>query len=214
MSASEFLPRRLSLPALRSAADECEGCPLFERATQTVFGAGPTRARVVMVGEQPGDEEDRIGLPFVGPAGRLLDQMLLAAGLPREQIYVTNAVKHFKWEPRGKRRIHQKPTASEAEACRPWLEAELAVIRPDALVLMGATAAQSLLGRAFRVTQARGVPFRTHVAPWTLATVHPSSLLRIPDEIERRAARVRFIHELELVAQHLRGGGASVSAQR
>ena len=205
MSAVDFLPRRLSLPSLRIAAAGCEGCPLHERATQTVFGDGPADARVVLVGEQPGDEEDRSGLPFVGPAGKLLDHMLAAAGLPRQILYLTNTVKHFKWEQRGKRRIHQKPGSSEVEACRPWLEAELAVLRPDALVLMGATAAQALLGRAFRVTQARGVPFPSRFAPWTLATVHPSSLLRIPDEIERRTARATFIHELELVARHLRG---------
>ena len=214
MSAADYLPRRISLPSLRSAADGCEGCPLFARATQTVFGEGHEGARVVLVGEQPGDEEDRSGRPFVGPAGRLLDHMRAAAGLAREEVYLTNAVKHFKWEPRGKRRIHQKPSASEVEACRPWLEAELAAIRPDALVLMGATAAQTLLGRAFRVTKARGVPFPSRFAPWTLATVHPSALLRIPDEVERRAARATFIHELELVARRLHGRGAGASAFR
>jgi DNA polymerase len=208
VSASDFLPHRLSLPALRRAADECEGCPLYQHATQAVFGEGSADARVVIVGEQPGDEEDLAGRPFIGPAGRLLDQLMRAAGLPRDLVYVTNAVKHFKWIPSGKRRIHQKPNGAEVEACRPWLEAELAVVRPDALVLMGATAAQSLLGRAFRVTRSRGVPFRSRFADWTLATVHPSSLLRIPDEIERRAARTLFIHELELVAQRLRGRGA------
>jgi len=208
VSAAEFLSHRLSLPSLRAAAAGCEGCPLYQHATQTVFGDGPTDARVVIVGEQPGDEEDRRGLPFIGPAGRLLDHMMAAAGLSRDDVYLTNAVKHFKWEQRGKRRIHQKPSSSEVEACRPWLEAELATIRPDALVLMGATAAQALLGRAFRVTQSRGVPFRSRYAPWTLATVHPSSLLRIPDEIERRAARTTFIRELELVVHHLHGARA------
>jgi len=203
VTAADYLPGRLSLPALRDAVSSCQGCDLYRRATQAVFGEGLTRARVMMVGEQPGHEEDLVGRPFVGPAGRLLDRMLEAAGIERSDVYVTNAVKHFKWTQRGKRRLHQKPSAAEVEACRPWLEAELAVVRPEVLVLMGATAAQSLLGRSFKVTRARGVLFPTRWAPWTMATVHPSSLLRIPDEIDRRTARATFIHELERVARCL-----------
>jgi DNA polymerase len=204
MTAADFLPEHRSLPELRDAARSCRGCPIFERATQTVFGEGPPRARVVMVGEQPGDEEDLGGRPFVGPAGRLLDDLMDAAGLPRGEVYVTNAVKHFKWTPRGKRRMHQKPSSSEVEACRPWLEAELAAIAPELLVVLGATAAQSLLGRAFRVTQSRGALFPSRWARQTLATVHPSSLLRIPDPDERRAARGAVAAELALVAALLR----------
>jgi uracil-DNA glycosylase family protein len=203
MSAADFLPKRLTLPALREAARECRGCPLYQRATQTVFGEGRPGARVVMIGEQPGDEEDLAGRPFVGPAGRLLDELMDTAGLDRDKIYVTNAVKHFKWVPRGKRRIHQKPSSSEVEACRPWLEVELAAIAPEVLILLGATAAQSLLGKSFRVTKSRGVLFESRWARQTLATVHPSSLLRIPDADDRRAARAEFAAELALVAAAL-----------
>jgi uracil-DNA glycosylase len=200
MSAADFLPEHLTVPELREAAQGCRGCPLYQRATQTVFGEGQVRARAVMVGEQPGDEEDLAGRPFVGPAGRLLDELMAAAGLPRDQVYVTNAVKHFKWTPRGKRRIHQKPGSAEVEACRPWLEAELAAIAPEVLIVLGATAAQSLLGRSFRVTKSRGALFASPWARHTLATVHPSSLLRIPDPTERRAAREEVARELALVA--------------
>jgi uracil-DNA glycosylase len=213
VTAADYLPDRKTLPALREAVQGCRGCSLYERATQAVFGEGRARARVMMVGEQPGDEEDVAGQPFVGPAGRLLDQMMEAAGLPRDQVYLTNAVKHFKWKPRGKRRMHQKPSASEVSACKPWLEAELAALEPEVLIVLGATAAQSLLGRAFRVTQARGALFESRWAPHTLATVHPSSLLRIPDQEERRAARGEFVRELALVADVLRSGPAA-SAHR
>jgi DNA polymerase len=213
MTAADYLPDRRTLPALREAVQSCQGCALYERATQAVFGEGRAHARVMMVGEQPGDEEDVAGHPFVGPAGRLLDQMMEAAGLARDQVFVTNAVKHFKWTPRGKRRMHQKPSSSEVGACRPWLEAELAAIEPEVLIVLGATASQSLLGRAFRVTQARGALFASRWAPHTLATVHPSSLLRIPDQEERRAARREFVRELALVAEVLRGGAAA-SAHR
>jgi uracil-DNA glycosylase family protein len=206
MTAADFLPQRLSLPALREAVPDCRGCDLYLRATQAVFGEGAPRARVMMVGEQPGEEEDVAGRPFVGPAGRLLDRMLDAAGVPRVEIYLTNAVKHFKWIPRGKRRLHQKPNGGQVEACKPWLEAELAVVKPEVLVLLGATAAQALLGRAFKVTRSRGVPFATRFAPVTFATVHPSSLLRIPDPIERRNARALFQREMELIAEALRAG--------
>lgn len=218
MTAADFLPQRISLPALREAVQDCRGCELYRRATQAVFGQGNPRARAMFVGEQPGDEEDVAGRPFVGPAGRLLDKMLEAAGVSRADVYVTNAVKHFKWIPRGKRRLHQKPSAGEIEACNPWLEAELAVVKPEVLVLLGATAAQSLLGRAFKVTKSRGVPFPTRFAPATIATVHPSSLLRIPDPVERRSARALFQREMELVARALAAGipmvAAAPSAQR
>ena len=212
MTAADFLPQRLSLPALREAVQDCRGCELYRRATQAVFGEGLPRARAIFVGEQPGDEEDVAGRPFVGPAGRMLDRMLEAAGVSRAEVYVTNAVKHFKWIPRGKRRLHQKPSGGEVEACKPWLEAELAVIKPEVLVLLGATAAQTLLGGAFKVTRSRGVPFASRFAPMTLATVHPSSLLRIPDPVERRAARALFQREMELVAELLRAGVPMVAA--
>ena len=203
VTAADFLPQRLTLPALREAVQSCEGCDLYRCATRAVFGEGAARARLMLVGEQPGHEEDLGGHPFIGPAGRLLDQMLETAGVRRTEVYVTNAVKHFKWTPRGKRRMHQKPSAGEVQACRPWLEAELAVVKPEVLVLMGATAAQSLLGRTFKVTRARGVLFPTRWAPFTMATVHPSSLLRIPDPVDRRTARAAFIHEMERVAECL-----------
>ena len=170
-TAAAYLPAKHDLTSLREAAKHCEGCPLFANATQTVFGAGPARAQVVMVGEQPGDVEDRQGKPFVGPAGRLLDQLLEEAGIPRQRVYVTNAVKHFKWTPRGKRRLHGKPNSREIFACRPWLEAELEAIKPDLLVLLGATAAQSLLGKQFRITKRRGQPMETDWAHWTMAKI-------------------------------------------
>lgn len=212
MTAADYLPQRISFPALREAVQDCRGCELYRRATQAVFGEGSARARAMFVGEQPGDEEDVAGRPFVGPAGRMLDRMLEAAGVARADIYLTNAVKHFKWLPRGKRRLHQKPSAGEVEACNPWLEAELAVVKPEVLVLLGATAAQALLGRAFKVTRSRGVPFATRFAPVTIATVHPSSLLRIPDPVERRSARALFQREMERVAEVLRAGVPMVAA--
>jgi DNA polymerase len=172
--AAEFLPDRLDLDSLRSAAACCEGCDLYRNATQTVFGEGPRQARFMLVGEQPGDQEDRQGHPFVGPAGRILDKGLQEAGIERDDVYLTNAVKHFSFTPRGKRRIHQKPTAAEIDACQPWLNAELAVVRPEVVVVLGATAARSLLGRAFKVTQHRGepVPLGESLA---VATIHPSA---------------------------------------
>jgi uracil-DNA glycosylase len=192
---------------LRVAAAGCRACPLWERGTQTVFGAGPPSADLVLVGEQPGDEEDVAGLPFVGPAGRFLDRALVEAGIDRRSAYVTNAVKHFKWEPRGKRRIHQKPTAGEVRACLPWLEAELAVIRPRAIVCLGATAAQALLGKDFRVTEHRGAILRSlPLAPLVMATVHPSSILRAPDEEARHQERLRFVEDLAALAAALRAG--------
>jgi uracil-DNA glycosylase len=202
-SAEPFLPRVLTIPALHVAAKRCEGCPLYQRATQTVFGEGPENARIMMIGEQPGDQEDRQGRPFVGSAGKLLDRALGDAGVDRSEVYVTNAVKHFKWVERGKRRIHQKPNAAEIQACRPWLEAEISVTKPDLIVCLGATAAQALMGKAFRVTADRGKFFDT---PWgsLTATVHPSSLLRIKEEDERRSEYQRFVQDLESVARKLR----------
>jgi uracil-DNA glycosylase family protein len=198
-SAADFLPERLTLPALRDAAAVCRGCHLWQVGTQTVFGEGPARAGAVFVGEQPGDQEDRAGKPFVGPAGRLFDDALEAAGIDRTSVYVTNAVKHFKWQARGKRRIHQKPNAAEVAACRPWLESELAVVKPRVLVLLGATAAQSLLGRHFRVTQHRGELVESELADAVTATVHPSSILR-GEPSEREANFAAFVDDLKTVA--------------
>src|SRR6266540_1513080 len=201
-SAADFLPEQLTLSALREAAAACRGCHLWQVGTQTVFGEGAADAEAMFVGEQPGDQEDRSGRPFVGPAGRLLDDALEAAGIDRSTTYVTNAVKHFKWQPRGKRRIHQKPNWSEITACRPWLEAEIAVVQPRALVLLGATAAQALLGRQFRVTQNRGKLLDSELAEAVTATVHPSSILRgEPEERERNFAA--FVDDLRVVAELL-----------
>ncbi|HZN34669.1 MAG TPA: UdgX family uracil-DNA binding protein [Pirellulaceae bacterium] len=203
-SAAEFLPHRRNLPSLRKAAETCRGCPLYANATQTVFGEGPNTARAVFVGEQPGDVEDRAGRPFVGPAGRLFDELLDAAGIDRRQIYVTNAVKHFKWKPQGKRRLHAKPSSREIFACRPWLQAELEAIEPELLICLGATAAQSLLGRGFKLTQRRGEPFASDWADWTLATYHPSAVLRAK-HLEGGEILVReFQADLELVAAKLK----------
>jgi uracil-DNA glycosylase len=203
-TAAPFVPDRPTLPKLRAAAAGCTACHLYKLGTQTVFGEGSADADVVFVGEQPGDQEDLAGRPFVGPAGRVLDEGLAAAGIDRSQVYVTNAVKHFKWEPRGKRRIHQKPNWAEMTACRPWLEAELQVVQPDVLVCLGATAAQSLLGRQFRVTKMRGVPVESELAPNVVATVHPSSILRAPDEAARQEAMRDFIRDLKGVAKLLK----------
>ncbi len=204
-TAAAFLPERLSLAALREAAAGCTACPLHILGTQTVFGEGLKRARLVLVGEQPGDREALAGRPFVGPAGRLLDDALGEAGIERDAAYVTNAVKHFKWEARGKRRIHQKPNAAELAACRPWLDAELAVVGPEVLVCLGATAAQALLGRDFRVTRDRGRLIDSPLAPTTLATVHPSSILRAPDDETRRRERELFVADLKVAARALAG---------
>jgi DNA polymerase len=189
---------------LRAAAKGCTACPLHKTGTQTVFGAGPADAETVLVGEQPGDEEDREGAPFVGPAGRLLGQSLEAAGLDRSRIYVTNAVKHFKWQPRGKRRIHQKPNAAEQAACKPWLEAELAALRPRLVVALGATAVRALLGPGHQVTKLRGQLVEWDRDPLLLVTVHPSSVLRAPDADARRAQQDAFVADLRVGAQALR----------
>jgi uracil-DNA glycosylase len=197
------MPEKVTLPRLREAAEGCKGCDLWMRGTQTVFGEGSSHARVLMVGEQPGDKEDLQGRPFVGPAGALLDKALEAAGIDRDDVYVTNIVKHFKWEPRGKRRIHKKPNALQISACRPWLDAEIAVTRPDVVVLLGASAAQGLLGRDFRVSQQRGEWVQSSIAPFVIATVHPSSILRAPDEESRHEEMHKFVADLKKVASRL-----------
>ena len=202
-TAAEYLPPRLSLKALQEAARTCRACPLWRTGTQTVFGEGPASARLLLVGEQPGDREDEIGRPFVGPAGQLLEDALAEAGIDRADTFLTNAVKHFKWTPRGKRRIHQKPNASEVAACRPWVVAELEVVQPRVLVCLGATAAQSLLGRGVRVTRDRGRPLESSLAPVAFATVHPSSILRAPDAGARRRERALFVDDLRLAAAAL-----------
>ncbi len=201
-TAAPLVPAHPSLTKLRSAAAGCKACPLWKTGTQTVFGEGSPKAEVMFVGEQPGDQEDKAGKPFVGPAGRLLDQAMEQAGIDRSLAYVTNVVKHFKWQARGKRRIHQKPNWSEIAACRPWLDAELAVVKPRVLVCLGATAAQALLGRQFRVTRQRGEPVDSELALVVLATVHPSSILRA-DEEDREAELAAFVSDLKVVASHL-----------
>jgi len=215
------MPPRRELPALREAAQTCHGCPLYREATQAVFGEGSPDARVMLVGEVPGDSEDLAGHPFVGPAGRLLDQGLEEAGITRRDVYVTNVVKHFKFTRRGKRRIHDKPDRYEITACRPWLDEELELVKPEILVLLGATAAQALLGSKFRVTQSRGKAMAREevaeliagartgdphaaVARWTFATVHPSSVLRAPDADAREEARTAFFDDLRLVGDYVR----------
>lgn len=205
-TATSFLPDTLTLPNLKAAASRCRGCDLWARATQTVFGEGARHASVMLVGEQPGDKEDLAGHPFVGPAGRILDEALAAAGIERSEVYVTNAVKHFNWEPeeRGKRRIHKKPRYSEIQACRPWLDAEIAVTKPPVIICLGATAAQALLGRQFSVTRQRGQFVPSNLAPFVMGTVHPSSILRAPDENSRREQKQAFIRDLALAAAKIR----------
>ena len=202
-SAADFLPTSRALPVLEKAAKSCRGCELWKKGTQTVFGEGASRAEVMLVGEQPGDKEDLSGKPFVGPAGALLDKALVAAGIDREKVYVTSAVKHFNWEPRGKRRIHKKPNAMHIAACRPWLDAEIEAVKPRVVVCLGATAAQALLGRTFKVTQRRGELISSNIAPYLLATVHPSSILRAPDEESRHEEMARFIDDLRTVSHAL-----------
>jgi uracil-DNA glycosylase family protein len=202
-SAREFFPERRSLTALRAAARGCRGCDLYRNATQTVFGRGPKSARVVLVGEQPGNDEDLAGEPFVGPAGRVLDEALQAAGIARTDAYVTNVVKHFKWEPRGKRRIHSKPSARQIAACSPWLGAELAQLKPVVLVCLGATASQALFGRDFRLTKHRGHVLPTSLADHAIATAHPSSVLRQPDSESRHQAMRDLIADLKVAARLL-----------
>src|SRR5439155_6324237 len=198
--AAELIPDHPTLSSLRDTAKNCQACDLYKRGTQTVFGEGSRKARLMFVGEQPGHEEDLAGHPFVGPAGRLLDRALVEAGIDRSTVYVTNVVKHFKWEPRGKRRIHAKPNAGEIAACRPWLDAELAVLEPKVLVCLGATAAQALLGRGFRVSAERGRWVKSPLAPFVLASVHPSSILRAPDDETRHTEMQRLVKDLRVVA--------------
>src|SRR5213082_12464 len=197
-------PDSSSLSTVREAARNCTACHLYKRATQTVFGEGPKKAPMMLVGEQPGDYEDVAGKPFVGPAGKIMDRALEEAGIDRKEVYVTNAVKHFKWEPRGKRRIHQKPNSREIAACRPWLEAELRLVKPKLLVCLGATAAQAIFGPSFRVTRERGKVLSAKFAPRVLATVHPSSLLRQPDEESRQREYKRFVLDLRAAVRAAR----------
>lgn len=214
------LRHQTSLEEAADAARACRACRLWERGTQTVFGRGAKHARLMFIGEQPGDREDKIGKPFVGPAGQLLEEALQMAGIDRRTAYLTNVVKHFSWEERGKRRIHQKPKADEIRACRPWLEAELAAVEPELVVCLGATAAQALLGPSFRVTQERGRILRSPLAPRVLATVHPSSILRVEDEETREQELQRFIADLTFASKVMRdnlrdtgfgfGGGATL----
>jgi len=202
-TAAPLVPARPTLRALRQAAASCRACPLWKLGTQTVFGEGPAKARAIFIGEQPGDQEDRAGRPFVGPSGHLLDEALVAAGIDRSTIYVTNAVKHFKWEPAGKRRLHKKPNAREIAACRPWLEAELAVLRPQLVVALGATAAQTLMGPQFRITQQRGQNIEVAWAGAFVATIHPSAILRMRGD-DRATAMASFIADLKVAARLLR----------
>jgi uracil-DNA glycosylase len=202
-SAATLIPPHPTLASLRTKARQCMACPLYADATQTVFGEGPEHAPLLLVGETPGDQEDRSGRPFVGPAGKLLDRCLDAAGILRDAAYVTNVVKHFKWTPRGKRRLHGKPNAMEIRACRPWVDAEIALVKPKVIVCLGATAAQALLGAAFRVTRQRGKPVASALAPFVLATVHPSALLRA-DPAAREEEIQRFIEDLKVAAEALK----------
>jgi len=203
LGADIYVPRGAKLAQLCGAVQECRGCELYRHATQAVFGAGPSKARVVLVGEQPGDKEDLAGKPFVGPAGGVLDRGLEAAQIDRAEVYVTNAVKHFKFEERGKRRIHKKPSGAESKACRPWLEAEMAVIRPEIIVCLGATAAQSLFGSEYRLTKERGNFVKHDWAPMATSTIHPSAILRAPDEEQRHLEYQRFVEDLRKVKQAL-----------
>jgi uracil-DNA glycosylase family protein len=206
---SNLIPANPTLESAAEAAKHCHACDLWKNATQTVFGEGAAHARVLFVGEQPGDKEDLEGRPFVGPAGAVLDKALVEAGIDRKQTYVTNAVKHFKWEPRGKRRIHKKPNSLEITACRPWLDVEIELVKPNVVVCLGATAAQALLGRTFRVTQQRGKLMPFGPAPKILATVHPSSILRAQDEESRHREYELFVQDLRVVADILRGSHAA-----
>jgi uracil-DNA glycosylase len=200
-SAAQFLPHQLTIPALQEAALSCTGCDLYQRATQTVFGEGSSYATIMFVGEQPGDQEDQAGHPFVGPAGRILDKALAETGIKRESVYVTNAVKHFKWEPQGKRRKHKKPSASEIAACRPWLEAEVHAVKPRVIVCLGVTAAQSAFRKAVRLNELRGRPWNTPLASSVFVTVHPSAILRHPEAAQREEEYRRFVEDLRQVKQ-------------
>lgn len=202
-SAAIFIPTKLTVPALQKAASSCTGCDLYKQATQTVFGEGAGHAEIILIGEQPGDQEDRAGQPFVGPAGKLLDKALAEAGITRQDVYVTNAVKHFKWEPQGKRRKHKKPSAAEIAACRPWLEAEVKVLTPRVIVCLGVTAAQSVFGKIVRLNELRGKPWNTVMAPNVFVTVHPSAILRHPEAVQRDEEYRRFVDDLRRIKQFL-----------
>jgi uracil-DNA glycosylase family protein len=204
-TAAPLIPEKPTLPKLRDAAARCRACDLWKKGTQTVFGEGASRPSLMLIGEQPGDKEDLAGHPFVGPAGRVLDEALAAGGIDRSDVYLTNVVKHFNWvsAERGKRRIHKKPRYSEIKACRPWLDAEIAVTRPPVIVCLGATAAQSLLGREFSVMRDRGKFVPSELAPYVMATVHPSSILRAPDEASRNAQKQAFIDDLQIAAAQI-----------
>ena len=202
-SVPDLIPDRPTLPTVREAAKDCQACDLYQLGTQTVFGEGARRAELMLVGEQPGDQEDLAGHPFVGPAGKLLDKALAEAGIDRARVYVTNVVKHFKWEPRGKRRIHAKPNAAEIAACRPWLETEISLVKPQVLICLGATAAQALVGRSFKVSKQRGAIIESTLAPIVTATVHPSSILRAPDDEARREEMRRFVQDLKKIAREI-----------
>jgi uracil-DNA glycosylase family protein len=202
-TAEAFLPVRLNLKSLREAAQHCQGCDLYKNATQTVFGEGRRRSQLMLLGEMPGDEEDMQGKPFVGPAGRLLDAALQSAGVPPDEAYITNAVKHFRWEPHGKRRLHKKPSARQIEACKPWLHAEILVVQPPVIVCLGATAAQVMLGRQFRITKDRGRFFSSEHAAWLMATYHPSAILRAPEKEDRDRMRGEFVKDLRAAATRL-----------
>ena len=212
-TAADLIPSSPNLMTLQSLSRTCKACDLWRNATQTVFGEGPSPARVMFVGEQPGDSEDRAGHPFVGPAGKLLDEVLEEVGIDRSEVYVTNVVKHFKWEAaqRGKRRIHKKPRQSEIEACRPWLDAELQAVKPEVLVCLGASAAQALLGKDFRVTRDRGTLIQSSLAPYAMATTHPASILRAPDSAAREQQRREFVRDLKKVADLIKGPRASAA---
>jgi len=201
-------PAKLSLGEARARAKKCEACPLYKLGTQTVFGDGPETAKIVFVGEQPEDQEDLAGHPFVGPAGKIMDRALEEAGIDRKKVYVTNAVKHFKWEPQGKRRKHKKPSATEIAACRPWLEAEIQVVKPRVVVCLGVTAAQSVFGKAVRLNELRGRPLRTPLAAIVFVTVHPSAVLRHPDPLERTREYQRFVEDLRSIREQLRSKAA------
>jgi DNA polymerase len=202
-SAAQFIPSRLTISALQDAAVSCTGCDLYQRATQTVFGEGSHHAIIIFVGEQPGDQEDQAGHPFIGPAGKILDKALAEAGISRENIYVTNAVKHFKWEPQGKRRKHKKPSAAEIAACRPWLETEAQVVKPRVVVCLGVTAAQSVFGKTVRLSELRGKAWSTPIASNVFVTVHPSAILRHPEAAQREEEYHRFVEDLRRIKQFL-----------
>lgn len=207
-SAAQFLPIKLTIPSLQQAASSCTGCDLYQRATQTVFGEGSAHATIMLVGEQPGDQEDQAGHPFVGPAGKILDKALAAVGIARGSVYVTNAVKHFKWEPQGKRRKHKKPSAAEIAACRPWLEAEVQAVKPRVIACLGVTAAQSAFGKAVRLNELRGRPWSTPIASNVFVTVHPSAILRHPEAAQREEEYHRFVEDLKRIKQFLQAQAA------